>query len=129
LYADLCSIFHVHYIPVLTNYTSAARTRRTHSLHCTKRGKTRFQCSTFQLFFQLFTTVNLGKTKEGTRHDYYALLTFPYFFGGFYLSGLLRYHYGAVSFSCSLSRLLHPDGLEETCQLFQPSKLDLSTSS
>jgi hypothetical protein len=113
-----------------TDYTSAARTRRNHSLRCTKRGKTHFKYSNFPtLLFQLFTTVNLGKTKEDTLHDYYALRTFSNLFLGFLLSRLLHYHYGTLSISCSLSRLLHPDGLEETCQLFHPSKLDLSTSS
>jgi len=81
LYVALSSIFHVHEIPVLTDCTSSARTMGTHSLRCIKRGKTHFKYSIFSaLFFQLFTTVNLWKTKEDTRHDYYALRTFSNLF-------------------------------------------------
>ena len=112
LYVALSSIFHVHETPVLTDYKPAARTRGTHSLRCIKRGKTYFKYSNFPaLFFLLFTTITLGKTKEGTRHDYYALRAFSNLFLGFLLSRLLHYYYGALSISCSLSRLLHPDGL------------------
>lgn len=78
LYVALSSIFHVNEIPVLTDYTSAARTRGAHTLRCIKRGKAHFKYSNFSalFFFQLLTTVNIWKTKEGTRHDYYALRTF-----------------------------------------------------
>jgi hypothetical protein len=130
VYVALSSIFHVHKTPVLTNCTSTARTRGTLSLRCIKCGKAHFKYSNFSaLFLELLTTVNLGKTKEGTRNDYYALRAISNLFLGFLLSRFLHYHYGALSISSSLSGLLHPDGLDETCQLFQPPKLDLSTSS
>jgi hypothetical protein len=49
LFVALSPIFHIRELQVLTDYTSAASTRGTHSLRCIKRGKTPFKYSDFSM--------------------------------------------------------------------------------